>query len=74
MQVIALSTPSYPDWRWRIVNYGGDIVEESFETFPSIAIAVAEGTRRLRTLNDQDLSVRPGLVRGRRPGSIGFGR
>src|SRR5262249_13227091 len=40
MQVIAFSTPSYPDWRWRIVNYAGEVVEESHETFPSIALAV----------------------------------
>jgi hypothetical protein len=58
MQVIAFSTPLYPDWRWRIVNYAGEMVEESFRTFPSIASAVAEGTGRLRELGTVDLSER----------------
>jgi hypothetical protein len=55
MQVIAFSTPRYPDWRWRIVNYSGETVEESSASFPSIATAVAEGTERLRTLSDRDV-------------------
>ena len=59
MQVIAFSTPSRPDWRWRIVNYAGEIVEESFETYPSIATAVENGNRRLREVGAQDLSERP---------------
>jgi len=58
MQVIAFSTPLYPDWRWRIVNYAGEMVEESFRTFPSIASAVAEGMGRLRELGTVDLSER----------------
>ena len=63
MQVIAFSTPSYPDWRWRIVNYAGEMVEESRETYPSIAVAVAEGNRRLREVDGNDLSVRPSPYR-----------
>ena len=63
MQVIAFSTPSYPDWRWRIVNYAGEMVEESRETYPSIAVAVAEGNRRLREVDSNDLSVRPSPYR-----------
>ena len=58
MQVVAVSTPSLPDWRWRIVNYAGEIVEESHETFPSIAIAVREGGRRLHEIDVPDQSVR----------------
>jgi hypothetical protein len=58
MQVMAFSTPSRPDWRWRIVNYAGEMVEESYTTFPSIAIAVTEGTRRMDELGIKDLSVR----------------
>jgi hypothetical protein len=53
MQVVAFSSSSRPDWRWRIVNYSGEMVEESHETFPSIATAVTEGTRRLRELSGQ---------------------
>lgn len=58
MDVMAFCTPASPDWRWRIVNYAGDVIEESSETFPSIATAVAEGTRRLSQLNITDRSVR----------------
>ena len=52
MQVFAFSTPSRPQWRWRIVNYSGEMVEESFETFPSIATAVSAGTRRVHELSE----------------------
>ena len=54
MQVTAFSTPTRPDWRWRIVNYAGEVLEESHETFPTIAKAVAEGTARLLALNVVD--------------------
>jgi len=57
MQVTAFSTPSRPDWRWRIVNYAGEILEESRESFPTIAKAVAEGTARLVSLNVVDRSL-----------------
>lgn len=56
MQVTAFSTPARPDWRWRIVNYAGEMVEESRETFPTIAAAVARGTRRLIEMNVVDRS------------------
>jgi hypothetical protein len=36
MQVVAFSTPASPTWRWRIVDYAGQTVEESRETFTSI--------------------------------------
>ena len=56
MQIVAVSTPSRPDWRWRIVNYAGEIIEESHETFPSIAAAVRVGVRRLREIDVPDQS------------------
>ena len=52
MQVLAFSTPSRPDWRWRIVNYDGHMIEESYVTFPSIEVAVTEGSRRLTEISD----------------------
>lgn len=58
MQVIAFSTPDRPEWRWRIVNYAGEVVEESHSTFPTIAKAVVEGARRLEEMNVTDRSVR----------------
>ena len=58
MQVLAFCTPMRPEWRWRIVNYSGEMVEESYETFRSIAIAVTEGTRRMDELNVKDLADR----------------
>ncbi len=57
MQVAAFSTPGSPNWRWRIVNYAGEMVEESRETFPTIASAVAQGTKRLVELNVVDRSM-----------------
>ena len=59
MHVMAFSTPARPDWRWRIVNNAGEVIEESKSTFGTIATAVAEGTRRLGQLNLTDRSVRP---------------
>ena len=59
MQVIAVATPARPDWRWRIVNYAGEKVEESSRLFPTIAAAVAAGTERLHELDTVDLSERP---------------
>lgn len=56
MQVTAFSTPTHPAWRWRIVNYGGDVIEESHETFATIAAAVAAGSRRLRDMDVVDRS------------------
>ena len=59
MNVVAVSTPHQPGWRWRIVNYGGEIVEESSSGFATIAQAVAEGTQHLRRQEDRDLAARP---------------
>lgn len=50
MQVVAIRTPMRPDWRWRIVNYSGEMVEESHATFPTIAVAVTEGAARLQEI------------------------
>ena len=54
MNVVAFSTPAESDWRWRIVDYGGQTVEESQTTFPTIALAVAAGAERLRRHADRD--------------------
>ena len=58
MQVTAFATPSDPDWRWRIVNYAGDVVEESRGTYRTIRDAVAEGSRRLKEMDVSDTSQR----------------
>jgi hypothetical protein len=57
VQVAAFSTPAGPGWRWRIVNYAGEMVEESSESFPTITAAVAHGTKRLLQMNVVDTSV-----------------
>lgn len=54
VNVLAFSTPRDPGWRWRIVDYGGETVEESWTTFPTIAQAVAGGTERLHHRIDRD--------------------
>lgn len=59
MQVTAFATRADPDWRWRIVNYAGETIEESHETFPTIATAVKDGRRRLEQMNVTDLSEAP---------------
>ena len=66
MQVVAFASPAHPDWRWRIVNYAGEVVEESSRAFPlqevpfcghaTIAAAVAVGAERLRQLDTPDTS------------------
>jgi len=62
VQVVAFATPASPDWRWRIVNYAGEMVEESYGAFPNIARAVAAGAQRLREMNgvvDESVRVNP---------------
>ena len=56
MQVAAFNTPQDRGWRWRIVNYAGEVIEESAEEYGSIAAAVAQGRARLGTLNVVDRS------------------
>jgi hypothetical protein len=58
VQVAAVSTPQdNARWRWRIVNYAGELVEESRETFPTIAGALEHGSKRLRLMDVVDTSV-----------------
>jgi hypothetical protein len=56
MQVTAISTPRFPQWRWRISDYAGETVEESQVGFPSIAAAVAAGAERLLSMSVIDRS------------------
>ncbi len=58
MQVIAFATAARPEWRWRIVDYAGDMVEESSTVFPTIAAAVGAGAERLQRMDVVDRSVR----------------
>lgn len=51
VQVVAIATPGSRDWRWRIVDYSGGMMEESRETFASIATALASGAKRLTDMN-----------------------
>ncbi|HVQ74740.1 MAG TPA: hypothetical protein VMT79_04280 [Candidatus Binatia bacterium] len=73
MQVVAFSTPASPTWRWRIVDYAGQTVEESRETFTTIPYAVAEGAKLLARMSVVDrpvpgASYRPSPPLRRRPG------
>ena len=58
MQVVAFSTHGRADWRWRIVGDSGDTMEESHEAFPTIAAALADGSRRLERMNVADPALR----------------
>jgi hypothetical protein len=57
MQVAAFSSPGDPSWRWRIVNYAGETIEESRDRFPTIASAVASGKKRLVQMDVVDRSM-----------------
>lgn len=54
MNVLAFSTASESDWRWRIVDYGGETIEESSMSFSTIALAVAAGTEHLQRRIERD--------------------
>ena len=56
MQVVAISSPTYPEWRWRILDYSGGTLEESRERYPTISAAVAAGTYQLVRMSDADRS------------------
>ena len=62
MQVGAFTSPEESDWRWRIVNYAGETIEESHRRFASIALAMVDGRKRLGEL-DVDRSVPRGPYR-----------
>lgn len=69
MQVTAFSTAARPDWRWRIVNFAGEVIAESREEFPTIAAALARGTKRLMRMHIVDRSTEPprGWTNAHRP-------
>ena len=53
MQVMAFCSPLRPEWRWRIVGHDGEVVEESYQSYVSIAAAVNGGQNRARELDLQ---------------------
>jgi len=58
VQVVAISTPQDDArWRWRIGHCAGEVIEESRETFATIASAVEHGSKRLRQMDAVDNSV-----------------
>ena len=54
MQVVAISSPTHPEWRWRILDYNGAVLEESRERFATISAAVAAGTDQLVRMSVTD--------------------
>jgi hypothetical protein len=56
MMVTAFNTPRNPAWRWRIVNYAGETIEESRDGYPSIGAALAQGAEKLAAMNVVDRS------------------
>jgi hypothetical protein len=71
--VVAFSTPLRPDWRWRIVNYAGEVVEESKQTFPTIGTAVKAGAKRLGAMDTIDRSKPPAFHGRPRPPQLRAG-
>ena len=51
MDVVAISIPTENGWRWRIVDYAGEVVEQSRDTFATIAAALASGAGRLPAID-----------------------
>ena len=56
MQVTAFNTPQDPAWRWRIVNYAGEVIAESEQGFASIHAALVDGAQQLAAMNVVDQS------------------
>jgi len=59
MKVRAFSTHAIPQWRWRIVDHDDAIIEESFEAFSTIAVAMSAGNDRVRALRVNDSEADP---------------
>jgi hypothetical protein len=54
MNVFAFSTARVTEWRWRIVDLQGEMLEESSARFPTITAALAAGTEQLHVLRERD--------------------
>ena len=67
MNVVAVSTPASPGWRWRILDYSGQMVEESDGTFGSIESALAHGVERIRARDKSDSEHSASALSWRRP-------
>ena len=63
MQVMAFSSPSRPEWRWRIVTNDGEVVEQSRQEYASIGEATTHGHARLRELDVKDATERTFALR-----------
>jgi hypothetical protein len=69
MTAVAFSIPGATGWRWRIVNDGGETVQESHSMFATLPLALDEGRERLREHAEQTAPLlrRPPLQRQRSP-------
>jgi hypothetical protein len=54
VNVFAFSTARVTEWRWRIVDLQGEMLEESSARFPTITAALAAGTEQLHVLRERD--------------------
>jgi hypothetical protein len=54
MNVLAFTGAAAHAWRWRIVDYNRQVVEESSATFSTIAEAMAAGAERLEEHTERD--------------------
>jgi hypothetical protein len=69
MTAVAFSISGTTGWRWRIVNDGGETLQESHSVFATLALALEEGRERLRDHAEQTVPLlrRPPLQRQRLP-------
>jgi hypothetical protein len=54
VNVLAFAKSATHAWRWRIVDYNSQVLEESSATFPTIGEAMAAGTERLEEHTERD--------------------
>ena len=57
MTVVAVSIPSQVGWRWRIVDYNGETIQESDAVFSTMGRGLAEGRERLGHLPERDAPI-----------------
>jgi hypothetical protein len=58
MTVVAFAVPGQPGWRWRIVDYNGQMVDESDAVFETMQLALVAGGEHLEQRPERDARVR----------------
>ena len=54
MNVFAFATSRRSEWRWRIVDLQGEMLEESADRYRTVGEALAAGTQQLVVRRERD--------------------